>query len=282
MTNASDIATLPRGAMEYRMQGEGPCVLLVHGGHSSCEETFGLHALLAGGFSVLTPSRPGYGRTPATTGPSAETTADATAELLDELGIERVHVVGVSAGGPSALHFVARHPERVEKLVLASAVTRLWYAPGDEMHATMQRVFGRWEQWTWRMMRTIATLAPRRHARMILEPLTTQDIDQVMAQLSADDVRELQRMTRRQSSGRGFLLDLEHRVEPRVLDGVRAPTLVVHSRSDGSVGFAHAEHAVEHTAEAELVEAPTLSHLLWIGSGQAQVDTAVVGFLRGP
>ena len=44
--------------------------------------------------------------------------ADALAGLLDELGIERVHLVGNSLGGGTAVRFALRFPERAGRLVL--------------------------------------------------------------------------------------------------------------------------------------------------------------------
>ncbi len=50
-------------ALEYSVIGEGIPILLLHGGHSGCREEFGYDRLLASGFSIITPSRAGYGRT---------------------------------------------------------------------------------------------------------------------------------------------------------------------------------------------------------------------------
>ena len=69
------LAATASGLTEYSRAGTGPAVLLVHGGHSNCGEEFGVPELLDAGFSVVIPSRPGYGRTPLSTGPTAETSA---------------------------------------------------------------------------------------------------------------------------------------------------------------------------------------------------------------
>lgn len=47
--------------------------------------------------------------------------ADTFGALLDALEIERAAVLGFSAGGPPAIQFALRHPERTLSLVLASA-----------------------------------------------------------------------------------------------------------------------------------------------------------------
>ena len=68
--------------------------------------------------------RPGYLGTPLGGNGSSEAQADVAAALLDALEVERVAVVGISAGGPGAIQFAARHPERTRALVLLSAVSR--------------------------------------------------------------------------------------------------------------------------------------------------------------
>ncbi len=44
-------------------------------------------------------------------------------ELLDDLGIDRVHVMGISWGGGLAQQFTRQYPRRVERLVLAATST---------------------------------------------------------------------------------------------------------------------------------------------------------------
>jgi pimeloyl-ACP methyl ester carboxylesterase len=57
--------------------------------------------------------RPGYGASSRLPGRGLSIVADDAAELLDHLTLESVHVTGGSGGGPHALAFAARHPDRV-------------------------------------------------------------------------------------------------------------------------------------------------------------------------
>jgi pimeloyl-ACP methyl ester carboxylesterase len=57
------IARTTRGSIEYTLSGKGPVILVCHGTSSNCFSTAGSAPLLDAGFSVLTPSRPGYRRT---------------------------------------------------------------------------------------------------------------------------------------------------------------------------------------------------------------------------
>ena len=107
------------GELMYEIRGEGEPVLLIHG--ALIEDTFlpllGQPAL--SGYRLILYHRRGYGRSAPLTGPfsMAEQAADARA-LLDHLGVDRAHVVGLSGGGVTALQLALDAPERVHSLVL--------------------------------------------------------------------------------------------------------------------------------------------------------------------
>lgn len=65
------------------------------------------------GLRVITTERPGYGRSTPLPGRGFAEHADDLAQILDESGIDRVHVYGGSGGSPHILAFCARHPARV-------------------------------------------------------------------------------------------------------------------------------------------------------------------------
>ena len=81
------------------------------------------------GIGIITFSRPGYGRTPLSSGKTAEETADLLAALLDELSIEKVVIYGISGGGPTTLNFALRHPDRCFGMMTDAAVTGEFKSP---------------------------------------------------------------------------------------------------------------------------------------------------------
>ena len=132
----SEIAETAKGRVEFARVGTGPVILNFHGGATGYDQTLALSwNLHQAGFAVLTPSRPGYLRTPLVTGPAPEQAADAVAGLLDVLGLDKVGVIGTSGGGATALQFALRHPERVWGLVLQSAVTQRFIEPRRSTHS---------------------------------------------------------------------------------------------------------------------------------------------------
>ncbi len=105
-------------------RGRGPAVLLLHGEDGAASmDAYAERLAAVRGVRTLVPTHPGFDGTPrptqlATVGELAEVYA----ALLDELGLERVTVVGSSLGGWVAAELGLRRSPRVERLVLAGAV----------------------------------------------------------------------------------------------------------------------------------------------------------------
>src|SRR5579875_2262581 len=123
----SRFAELPSGLrLHYHEAGSSsdPTVLLLHGGGpgASAWSNFGRTlGALADRFHVLAVDQVGFGRSskPAEFGKQFfAASADAIAELLDPLGIERVHCVGNSLGGGTSVRLALDHPGKAARLVL--------------------------------------------------------------------------------------------------------------------------------------------------------------------
>jgi pimeloyl-ACP methyl ester carboxylesterase len=67
---------------------------------------------------VIAISRFGYLNTPLIDEPTPDNQVKLYISLLDRLNIEKLHVVGVSDGGPSALKMSINYPERVKSFTL--------------------------------------------------------------------------------------------------------------------------------------------------------------------
>ncbi len=105
----SHLARTKQGLIEYRSVGQGSAVLVLNGGHTNCHSPLGHETFFREqGYQLIVPSRPGYGRTPSSTGKTAEAFADALVSLLDCLQLDQVIVVGISAAGPTALQLAYR------------------------------------------------------------------------------------------------------------------------------------------------------------------------------
>ena len=121
---ASQLFETPTGVVEAALIGRGRAVLISHGSGGGYDMGLWLAHLIGGQFHYIAPSRFGYLRSPMPPKPTPETQADTYAALLDTLNVSSVIVIGLSAGGASALQFALRHSGRCHGLVMLSAVSR--------------------------------------------------------------------------------------------------------------------------------------------------------------
>lgn len=106
------------GTLYYESRGSGPAVVLLHGGrldHSSWDPQVGP---LSRAFRVIRYDARGHGRSTAPAGPFSM--VEDLRRVLDHLGVQRAHLVGLSMGAGAAFDFAVQHPGRVETLTLVS------------------------------------------------------------------------------------------------------------------------------------------------------------------
>jgi pimeloyl-ACP methyl ester carboxylesterase len=107
----------------YEVHGSGRPLVLLHGGGSTIESTFGrILSELAATHQVIAVELQAHGHTKDIDRPlSFEQDADDVASLLKQRGIEKADFMGFSNGGTTCLQIGIRYPQLVNKLVLASA-----------------------------------------------------------------------------------------------------------------------------------------------------------------
>src|SRR5579859_7364933 len=112
--------------MYYEIHGSGRPLVLIHGGGSTIESTYGrILPALAAVHQVIAVELQAHGRTQDIDRPlSFEQDADDVAALLGQLHITKANFMGFSNGGTTTLQIGIRHPALVSKLVLASATYR--------------------------------------------------------------------------------------------------------------------------------------------------------------
>lgn len=237
-------------------RGGSTAVVLLHGQPGTSGDWQWVVPLLEDRYTVVIPDRPGYGRTggPAT---GFAGNALATVELLDRLGLDRAVLVGHSWAGGIALAAAASHPERVAGLVLVSSVgpgerlgwdDRILAAPvvGEAIAATtiggLGLVLGR------RRVQSVASRHLQGPARDALDALS---------RLTGGGSRVWRSFVTEQ---RALLAELDGL--GGVLAAIRAPTLVLHGRSDRVVPATVADHLAAAIPGARLRLVPEVGHLL--------------------
>jgi len=118
-------ATVPGARIFYRDSGgSGVPVVLLHAATGSSRVwEYQIPAFTAAGYRVIAFDRRGWGRTTIDSAESPRgTAAGDLLGLLDQLGLNRVHLAGTAAGASVAFDFALSYPQRVRSLVIANAI----------------------------------------------------------------------------------------------------------------------------------------------------------------
>lgn len=110
--------------MYYEIHGTGEPLVLIHGGGSTIQTTFGrvLHSF-AKNHKVIAVELQAHGHTADIDRTlSFEQDADDVAELLKQLGIAKADIFGFSNGASTTLEIAIRHPALVNKIIAASTM----------------------------------------------------------------------------------------------------------------------------------------------------------------
>jgi len=236
--------------------------------------------LLEAGFSVLTPSRPGYGRTPLNVGQSAAQAAEAMVALLDCLEIKTCAVNAISGGGPTGIALAANHPERVRRLALIAAITKPEQRVNEPAYQSQKSFYGPMHGMFWNLLGLISRLSPSGMARQTMTIFSAHDPEDAFKQLTPEDIEAICRFYQNRSSRRGAMNDLTHTVGSQLLQKVQAQTFVIHSREDKSVPFDHAEWALANIPRVALCESGATGHFYWVGPDYPEISRQLVTFLR--
>lgn len=269
------------GPIEVQQAGEGMPLLMIHGSGGGHDQGMAwTQPLVQQGVRVIAMSRFGYLRTPRPTDVSPEAQADAHICLLDALGISKAAVMGVSAGGPSAMQTAIRHPDRVSALVL---VVPIVYKPGtvadsappvsDDKDALLLRLLGS-DFLFWTALHVARDPLIRHVLATPPEQVTTASSEE---RARVNDLAERILPVSSRAAGLRDDTRLGKRLRPYALETVRAPTLVVSARDDGFGTYAAAQYTASRIPGAKFVGFDDGGHLL-VGH-DAEVQAHVLALL---
>lgn len=282
VSTGSQIALTPCGPIEYALAGEGSLVLAIHGAGGGFDQGMDIALPLLGhGFCIIAPSRFGYLRTPLPADASPQAQADAHACLLDALAIPRVAVVAASAGAPSAIQFVLRHPHRCRALVLlvpAAYVPRAGGAPSLHAPARTRFLFGtalKYDFLFWTVIRYARSLAIR---GMLATPPAIATNATVEEKARVD--RVLANILPVSSRRSGLINDasITSSLARYPLERIAVPTLVISVRDDLFGTWDGARYTAEHIPHARFVGYASGGHLC-VGH-QEEVGAEIASFLQ--
>jgi len=273
----SSIVASPYGEIEFIQGGSGPAVLVVHGSGGGYDQgELIAQAVLGDRFHWIAPSRFGYLRSTFREGATFDDQADAYVHLLDHLRVDKVAVLALSQGGPSALLFAARHPERVSSLILlscgvASSTDR------EQMQANRQgdallTIF-RHDPLYWGISRLF-----RKQLMKLMgatEPVIA-GLSQGQRELVDQVIDFMNPVTRRSA---GTIFDNRAVMPNERIAAIRAPTLIFHATDDTLQLYRNAQYAETHIPGARLQRFGHGGHLL-IAVEQEAIRASAQAFIQ--
>jgi len=117
--------------------GQGPAAMLLHGGSLTARTWDYVALALRSDFRLVALDMRGHGASDWAEDYSIESFASDLLTVIDDLAIERAHLVGMSLGGAVACEFALRHPDRTTSLVMVDVISRPVFAATARMRAFM-------------------------------------------------------------------------------------------------------------------------------------------------
>lgn len=268
----SRVVNTAQGRIEYSTAGKGSPVLYIHGAGGGYDMGLLFARQVGDDFFWICPSRFGYLRTPIPQDASFESQADAYVALLDYLNIGKAAIIGLSIGGPSALLFALRHPDRCSALVLVSAISK----------TTAKRPKSDWFYNTLFSSDFIYWVVSHAFKKTLfkkfgVDPAVLKSLAQDEKKW-ADEVLNIFHPASRRYPGirndqKATLSDKQYD-----LDRINTPALILHALDDRLVEYDFATYAHAHIPDSELITFSSGGHVL-LGLRE-QYRKVVANFLK--
>ena len=260
------------GPIEYSTVGNGSPVLFIHGAGGGHDMGRFFAGQIGNDFYWICPSRFGYLRSPIPPDASFESQADAYAALLDYLNIEKAAIVGLSIGGPSALLFAVRHPDRCAALVLLSAVSKT--VPKRPISDWYFNTLFRFDLLYWAVSHTARNTLIKKFG---VDPAVLKSLNQAEMK-RAHEMLDIFHPTSERYPG--IRNDQKASISDKQYDlhKINVSTLILHATDDQLVDYDFAEYAHANIPNNKLVAFPSGGHLL-LGQDKPYRD-AVTDFLK--
>jgi esterase len=103
----------------FRKYGEGPPLVILHGLYGSSDNWVTIAKTLGDSFTVYLPDQRNHGQSPHSEIHDYDSMRDDLFELVNDLGLKKIFLVGHSMGGKTAISFALKWPERLNGLLIA-------------------------------------------------------------------------------------------------------------------------------------------------------------------
>lgn len=257
--------------MYYEVQGKGVPLVLIQGFSGNHQAWFFQTPVFKKYYRVIIFDNRGIGRTDKSREPyTIRTMADDVIGLMNHLGVDRAHVLGLSLGGMVAQEIAISYPERVIKLVLGSTFAGREI---NDVHPELMKALGIREGSTNIDVRSIdfrklmnfmvSSAFNKRLYRMVLVPLSKYSLRSVDPE---GYLGQMQSVAGYDTLGR--------------LQLIKAPTLVITGTGDRIVSPSSSDVIASRIPNAKLVKVKGGSHALFMEM-RGRFNREVLDFLMG-
>jgi len=255
-----EIAGMDSTGVEGSADTQRPAILLLNALGATLSIWERQVPALAEHFVVVRCDMRGHGESPVPPGPYVlDDLVDDCIALLDNLGIQRVHLAGLSLGGMTAMRMAARNPERVDRLAVLSSSAQLGSAQTWTERAATVRTSG---------TEAVADTVVSRwltEQRRLADPQTTAALREMVASTAPDGYANCCEAIR----------DTDLRAD---LALITAPTLVISGTDDQSTPPEHLQAVAAGIQGARLLEIPDCAHICTIDQPDVVTDALVEHF----
>lgn len=247
------------GNIHYEVTGEGPPLVMLRGLARSMRHWLGYEAEVAKHFKVITLDLRGIGQStrPSTVKTTIYDMAEDVVAVLDELGIAKAHVLGVSLGGMITLAAGLRHPGRCESLIVVNSSI----AGEFTMRLTPNAIRG---------ILTSVVRPGRKAQRLMVDNLLGVEADEERRAAITDRYSAIDRAEGIYTKTAVKQLIAAARFKPqRELKAMKVPTLVVYGTDDVFVSNVNSIKLARHLPNAKLEPLAKAGHEASLDQGPA-------------
>jgi pimeloyl-ACP methyl ester carboxylesterase len=255
--SGSKLIETPHGLLEYTDIGEGYPVLVSHGAGLGYIQLDSVQQMLGNAsLRFIVPSRFGYLRSPMPADASVAAQADAYADLLDALNISKVVILGLSIGGPTALEFALRHPDKCSALIMSMAISH--NTPNfDFMGTIMHHVVFRSDLGVYALT---TSLQAQFLTFLGVSEKVQANMTEVDRQYVEGILKDMQPLSARQAGTLNDAVCSQTQLD-LPLENIKMPTLVLHAKDDGLVNYEYGQYTTQHIPGAKFISFETGGHL---------------------
>lgn len=261
VTYSAQTANLSYGKMTYIDKGKdkNETILSVHGIFGGYDQAYDSVESFGDRYRILAPSRFGYLGSDIKGDGSPTEQARAFKELLDKLKIDKVYIVGESAGGTLAIRFALDYPERVKGLILFSSAM-----PYAEKPEKFPEYAGP------------PSFLVNNYAMFLLtpffEPVMGMAPSTIYSMLPINDRKEGVALDAAVNNP-----DMARNFDDYPIESLKVPTLIIAAKDDKLIDFGQTEQAAKRFPDSTSIFFETGGHLM-VGHSE-EIDSAVERFI---